>query len=102
MIRHIVMFNVRPIATEEEVAAVVKAAKYSLTQIPGVRNLAIGKSFEVVQPPRYQYGLTMEFEDESALRFYIDHPIHQEFRKIFFPIREDFLVMDFKDLEESA
>ncbi len=99
MIRHAVMFNLLPSATNEQFEAVARAARYSLTRIPGVRNLAISNSFEAVQPPRYQYGLTMEFDNEQVMRSYLDHPLHQEFRKIFFAIRDDYLVMTFKELE---
>ncbi len=101
MIRHVVMFNLIPTATPEQVALLAQAAKYSLSQIPGVRNLALSSSFEAVQPPRYRYGLTMEFANEESLRSYLGHPIHQEFRKIFFPLRDDYLVMTFKEMEVS-
>ncbi|MHB0871533.1 MAG: Dabb family protein [Chloroflexota bacterium] len=99
MIRHAVMFNLLPSATTEQFKAVARAAKYSLARIPGVKNLAISSSFEAVQPPAYQYGLTMEFDDEQVMRTYLDHPLHQEFRQIFFPIRGDYLVMTLKEME---
>ena len=101
MIRHIVLFNVLPTATPQAVAEVVHHATHSLSQIPGVRNLAVSTSFEVVQPPKYQYALTMEFASEAELQNYIEHPVHQEFRKLFFPIRDDFLVMTLREVEET-
>lgn len=99
MIRHVVMFNLIPAASPKQAATLFKAAKYSLSQIPGVRNLAVSTSFEAVQPPCYRYGLTMEFADEKTLRSYLDHPIHQEFRKLFFPLRDDYLVMTSEEME---
>ncbi|HET8632063.1 MAG TPA: Dabb family protein [Thermomicrobiales bacterium] len=98
MIRHIVLFNTKPEASEADVAAVIESAKGTLTRIPGVRNLGISTSFEAVQPPRYRYGLTMEFADDAALRVYLDHPLHQEFRALFYPVRGDFLVTTLREV----
>lgn len=102
MIRHMVFFNVLPTASKEEVQAVVEYARTKLSQIPGVRNLAMSTTFEVVQPVSYQYGLTMEFENDEALQAYIAHPVHQEFRQIFFPIRDTFLVTDLREIGGPA
>lgn len=102
VIRHIVLFNFLPTATREQTEAVIAMARDQLSRIPGVRNLAVSTSFEVVQPPAYRYALTMEFADEDALRGYIDHPVHQEFRKVFFPVRESSLVVDLREMEGSA
>ena len=99
MIRHIVRFNPRPDATEAEIDAVVRAAQAMPGQIPGVRNFAVSTSFEVVQPPRYRYALTMEFDDEAAARAYIDHPVHQRFREIFVPLCADRQVTTLREVE---
>ena len=59
MIRHIVLFSPRPDAAQAEIDAVVRAAQALPEQIPGVRNFAVSTTFEMVQPPRYRYALTM-------------------------------------------
>lgn len=100
MIRHMVFFNVLPTASEEQLKAVIDHARTKLARIPGVQNLAVSTTFEAVQPVSYQYGLTMEFADRAALKAYIDHPVHQEFRQIFFPIRGTYLVTDLEEIEE--
>ncbi|MHB1004521.1 MAG: Dabb family protein [Chloroflexota bacterium] len=102
MIRHMVLFNVLPTASQAELRTVIDAARDDLSQIPGVRNLALSTAFEVVQPPAYTHGLTMEFADEAALRAYIDHPVHQNFRKLFAPIRDTYVVMDLTDAKAPA
>jgi hypothetical protein len=89
VIRHIVLFNPREDAIQAEIDAVIRAARAMPGQIPGVRNFAVSTSFEVVQPPRYRYALTMEFDDEATARAYIDHPVHQRFREIFVPLCAD-------------
>lgn len=102
MIRHMVFFNVLPSASDEQIGAVIEHAQTKLAKIPGVRNLALSTTFEVVQPVAYRYGLTMEFADDAALRAYIEHPVHQEFRQIFFPIRDTYLVTDLREVEQHA
>ena len=98
MIRHLVLFNCKESATEEQVAAVVTSAQQQLTQIPGVRNLAISRAIDTHSQAPYRWALTMEFADEASLAEYIVHPLHQEFRKIFFPVREIVQAMDFVSL----
>ncbi len=102
MIRHVVLFNVRPEASPGEVDAVVRAARAMPARIPAVRNLAVSTSFEAVQPPRYSHALTMEFADEAALRGYLDHPVHQAFRALFYPVRGDFLITTLREIAEPA
>ena len=98
MIRHIVLFNTLPTASQEDVDAVIRSAKEDLSGIAGVKNLAVSTSFEVIEPPVYRYALTMEFDDEDSLQGYLSHPTHVRFRSIFFAIRDDFMVVDLREL----
>ena len=100
MIRHIVMFNTLPTASQEDVDAVLKSAREDLSGIEGVKNLAVSTSFEVVEPPAYRYALTMEFEDDASLQNYMVDPTHDRFRSIFFAIRDDFMIMDLRELPD--
>ena len=102
MIRHIVLFNPRPNATQAEIDAVVRAAQAMPGQIPGLRNFAVSTSFEVVQPPRYRYALTMEFDDEATARAYIDHPVHQRFRELFVPLCAERQVTTLREVAAQA
>ncbi len=102
MIRHIVMFNTLPTARQEDVDAVLKSAQDDLRAIEGVKNLAVSTSFEVVEPPAYRYALTMEFEDDASLQSYMTHPTHDRFRSIFFAIRDDFMIMDLRELPDPT
>ena len=98
MIRHIVLFSPRADATAAETHAVIAAAKAMPTQIPGMHNAAVSRAFEVVQPSRFEYALTMEFADEAALRLYLDHPVHQAFRTIFIPLCADRQVTTLREI----
>jgi hypothetical protein len=98
VIRHIVLFSPRADATAAETHAVIAAAKAMPTQIPGMHNAAVSRSFEIVQPPRFEYALTMEFADEAALHLYLDHPVHQAFRTIFVPLCADRQVTTLREI----
>jgi hypothetical protein len=98
VIRHLVCFNLKELATEEQLAAILRSARQQLTAIPGVRNLDIGKALDTHSQAPYRYALTMEFADEASLAVYIDHPLHQEFRKVFAQAREVVQSMDFSSL----
>ena len=102
MIRHIVMFNTLSTVAEEDIKEVLRSAKEDLSGIEGVQNLAVSTSFEVVQPPKYRYAITMEFENDALLQSYMVHPTHDEFRGIFYPIRDDFLIMDLRELPDPV
>ena len=101
MIRHLVLFNVKESATNEQMAAVVRSAQQQLARIPGVRNLAISRAIAPYTESPYGHALTMEFADEAALAVYMDHPLHQEFRKVFSTVRKDVVSMDFVELGAS-
>ena len=98
MIRHTVLFNTKPAAKQEDIDAMTEAAPRLLGQIPGVRNLAIGATFEVVEPPRYRYGLTMEFDTEEAMRAYLPHPLHQQFRQLLVAVRDDYTIATLREI----
>jgi len=91
MIRHIVLFNLKP-----EIEARDREWLFSqmrgLSKIPSVRRLALSKLLD----PReawykeriatyYEWALTMEFDDEDGLYLYQNDPYHittgQEIRK---------------------
>jgi hypothetical protein len=99
VIRHIVLFNPRQDATSEEIDAVLRAAAAMPGQVPGIRDFAVGESFEMVQPPRYRFALTMEFGDEATARAYVAHPVHQRFRELLVPLCEERQATTLRDLD---
>ena len=98
MIRHVVLFNTKPGSSQDEIDAMTEAAPRLLGRIPGVRNLALSITFEVVEPPRYRYGLTMEFDTEEAMRAYLPHPLHQEFRQFLVAVRDDYTIATLREV----
>ena len=91
MIRHIVLFNLKP-----EIEAADRDWLFGqmrdLAKIPGVTRLAVSKLLEPREPwykeriaADYGWTLSMEFDDEDGLYAYQNDPYHvrtaQEIRK---------------------
>jgi heme-degrading monooxygenase HmoA len=75
-IRHSVVFSIRHEAGSDEEADFV-AAITALQQIPGVEAFELMR--EISPKNDFDYGLTMEFADESAYTAYNEHPEHISF-----------------------
>ena len=67
---------------------------------PYVRGLkTVGNRSQMNQG--YEFVCVIEFEDESALRRYLDHPAHAELGRLFFVTAESALVYDYKMVEPA-
>jgi quinol monooxygenase YgiN len=77
MLRHIVMLNFRPQFGQEQRREFIAASVKSLAQIPGTHNVIIGTASEVQGKAPYEIALFVDFEDEAALKSYLDHPTHK-------------------------
>lgn len=68
-----------------------------LAAIPGVKNFKCVKQFS--QKNNYDYGLTMDFDDDNAYQGYLDHPEHVEFvEKVWKRYVRYFMEIDYRDL----
>ena len=75
-IRHSVVFTLEHEAGSDAEADFI-AAITALEQIPGVEAFELMR--EVSPKNDYEFGLTMEFADESAYTAYNEHPQHVSF-----------------------
>jgi hypothetical protein len=76
MIRHTVVFKLEHPAGSPEEAEFLQEAK-KLASIPTVQKF---ECLRQVSPKNiYQFGLSMEFEDQAAYRAYSEHPDHVAF-----------------------
>jgi hypothetical protein len=91
MIRHIVLFNLKP-EVESADRNWLFGQMQALSKIPSVKTLAVNKllaardeAYRARISTDYQWGLTVEFDDEDGLYVYQQHPDHlataQEIRK---------------------
>ena len=76
MIRHSVIFSLKHAKDSVEEAAFLKAADILIT-IATVQNFE--KLRQVSAKTDYDFGFSMEFEDQAAYDFYNTHPDHAAF-----------------------
>jgi len=94
MIRHLIVFNIREGATNEECLAVIARGREQLLQIPGVIRLSFGTA--VKEDARYRYNLAVDFQDESVIELYKHHPIHVAYADDYFrPLATDRITIDY-------
>ncbi len=92
MIKHIVMFKLKPeyqgrTALENAIAAKENAQK--LTElVPTLQKLEVCINHENTDSGNYEFALICEFEDMEGLNAYQVHPAHVEFGKFITPMRE--------------
>jgi hypothetical protein len=95
MIRHSVIFKLRPTLADAEVKLFFDAAA-ALAKIPGVSKFEILK--QVSTKNNFEYGISMEFSTTQQYSEYNVHPSHSDFiNKYWMPFVEDFLEIDYED-----
>ena len=94
MVNHLIVFNTAPGVTEEACRAMAHQARETLTRIPGVRTVRFG--IAASERATYRYLLIVEFEDESVIDLYRDHPVHVQFAdQVFRPMAVDRITTDY-------
>lgn len=97
MICHVVLIRLKAEVKDSEAEQFMLEARKVLSPIPGVQNFRAGKGLGVKSEVDYPFCLVMEFEDESTLSGYQDHPEHQRFvKEILGPIGDDKQVYDYR------
>jgi Stress responsive A/B Barrel Domain len=78
MIRHIVLFKLKPGVDAKTVDQVLSALKSLQTKIPGIVSISTGhdNSPEGIQRG-HSHGFTVDFTDAAARDAYLPHPAHQ-------------------------
>jgi len=77
MIRHTVVFRLSHPRGSKAEAKFLADARRILTAIPGVRNFE--QLRQVSRKTDYDFGFSMEFDDQAAYDGYNDHPHHVAF-----------------------
>lgn len=76
-IRHMAIFTLKHPVNSEETAAFLKAGEDILSAIPVVRNFEVLR--QVSAKCEYDFGFSMEFDNQEAYEAYNNHPSHQAF-----------------------
>lgn len=98
MITHSVFFNLKHAEGSAEEAAFLEKAK-ELSSISSVMKLEYVR--EVSPKNEYDFGLIMQFKDQSGYNFYNEHPDHKDFvENTWIPEVEDFIEIDYVNTNE--
>jgi len=93
---HVVLFDFKKDVTDDKKEEVLAHSRETLTKLPGVRNLVVGKNIK--EDGGQSFALSMYFENSEALESYRIHPDHEKFRdNDLFPYLENIKGMDYED-----
>ena len=107
MIAHLVLFKPRADLSPDARRQLAASFEAALKQIPSIRRARVGKrllhgrGYETLMTVDYEYAAVIEFDDEAALKAYLEHPAHQQLGAQFFEMFEQALMYDF-DLAEGT
>ena len=97
MIRHILLIQFKPDATDEGISAVKQAFLNIPDRIQGVASVEWGVNDS---PEGKNAGFThcvyMSFTDEAAREHYLVHPDHLAVKTIFRPVLKELIVFDYQ------
>jgi Stress responsive A/B Barrel Domain len=108
VIAHVVLFRPKPSMTVDQRATMVDALRRAVDGIPEIKRFTIGKrillnrpGYETQMAEHYEYSAILEFDSESDLRAYLDHPSHSELGKMLFTSAEAVLAYDFASVAKD-
>ena len=98
MIRHSVILTLKSSLSPADKLEYF-AAVDELKLIPGVRKFEVLKQISTKNP--FEYGISMEFENQEAYDVYTGHSLHTAFvEKYWAACVEDFLEIDYQKLDQ--
>jgi len=101
VVAHVVLFELRSGLTAHDRQRFTTSFTHALETIPSVRRVTVGRrtsigaSYEKAGES-FEYIAVLEFDDEAALRLYLEHPAHAELGALFWGCAARTLVSDFQ------
>jgi len=102
VIAHIVFFRPRATLSDEQRRALVNALRAAVEGISEIKRATIGKrlllnrpGYETQMAEHYEYSAILEFDSETDLRAYLDHPSHNDLGRLLFTSADAVLAYDF-------
>ena len=102
MIQHVVLFRPRTTLTASERAALIESLKAAVSGIPLIKKTTIGTrillnrpGYETQMAEHFEYSAILEFDSETDLRAYLDHPAHNNLGRLLFTTADAVLAYDF-------
>ncbi len=81
-VHRVVLWNVRPDTTEEQIKALNLKGRELLLQIPGVEDMWGGVALETDAPYRYYALITLS--SPEMIEVFNQHPLHTQFGELYF------------------
>ena len=101
-VSHVVLFRPKSTLTPEQRAALIDALRNAVTGIPAIKRSSIGTrillnrpGYETLMAEHFAYSAILEFDSETDLRAYLDHPAHVELGRLLFTAADAVLAYDF-------
>jgi len=95
MLRHVVLANFKAEVGQRERDEFAKKATETLAQVPGTKNIIMGQASEVQGKACYGAALFVDFENEAALKNYLEHPVHKAVAAQMPSLLSEFLVSNY-------
>jgi hypothetical protein len=109
MISHIVLFRPKASLSDAQRAELVDSLRNAVTGIASIKRASIGTRILLNRPgyerqmaEHYEYSAILEFESESDLRSYLDHPAHHTLGRLLFTAADAVLAYDFIETDLST
>lgn len=94
-IRRTILLNFKAEATPADIEKILKEVKENISQLKGVHNLFIGP--QVNERATFKYGISMDFDDEAALKAYRADQEHRQTHNKYNHLIEQAQITDIKD-----
>ena len=107
MIAHVVLFRPKPELTDDQRDTFVTALEHALLNIPLIkrarvgRRVTMGRLYDQQNANEYPFAAILEFDNQSDLRAYLEHPAHQMLGAQFYATSDAAQVFDFELLEAA-
>ena len=105
MISHVVLFRPKTSLSEHDRRALIDALQHAVSGIPSIKRTTIGKrvllnrpGYETQMAEHYEYSAIIDFDSESDLRAYLEHPAHAHLGQLLFTSAEALLAYDFAQI----
>ncbi|HKZ79880.1 MAG TPA: Dabb family protein [Pyrinomonadaceae bacterium] len=94
-IRRTILLNFKPEATPADIQKIFKEVKENISQLKGVHNLFIGA--QVNERASFKYGISMDFDDDAALKAYRADQEHRQTHNKYNHLIEQAQITDIRD-----
>jgi stress responsive alpha/beta barrel protein len=106
VISHIVLFNPKSGVPADQRRAFALSLRETCRAISSVRSASVGRAKEInagyarsFGEKTYKYAAVLEFDSESGLIDYLQHPLHRELGRLFWETCESTVVIEVETVD---